>query len=164
MNRRGTLMDAFPALVSVFLFAMTCVVVVYFIGTFNTAMQASDVSQDAKDLTDNWNDQVPWVFDFLIVMLMVALPIVSLILAFFNNIHPLLYWASMGLSLILVIVGSSIGEAWNAVTDTGTLTSSASNLPMTDWILSHFALYAIFCIIVIGYGVFVKTRNAGGYF
>lgn len=164
MNKKGTIFDGIVILLIILVFGILLTISLYFINTVNEQFQDDNtVPQAAKDITGGFNTQASWVFDFLGVMAMISLPIISLILAFFNNIHPLFFWASFSLSLIILIFASSIGDMWISITD-DTLASTVARMPMMDWLLSNYGFYALFIIATVGFGVFVKSRDVGGYF
>jgi len=92
MNRQRNIMDGLAILVTIFSIGILCYVGVLFINGFNDGIQATTgLPTAATSISAGVDSNIGWVLDFFILMMFLALPIVSMILAFFNNIHPLFF-------------------------------------------------------------------------
>lgn len=165
MNRRGNVFDSIGIVVSVFTVGVLCLIGVFFIQQVYAGITSStNIPTEATGMVTTLNNDIGWVLDFFILMMFVAMPIASMLLAFFNNIHPLFFWASIGVTMLVVIIGSAFGDSFVSIMNSGSLTTAASELPMSTMIFSHFGVYSLFVILLIGAGVFVKSRqSSGGY-
>lgn len=159
MNRRGNVMDAIPILGQLLIFAMVAVLLVLILNQYNSAIQGSDVGDVAKTLLSNGATQVPQIFDFWFILLFVGLPLISAVLAYFNNIHPFFFWMSILLSFAIIICGKIFEIVWQAFTSDATIASVASSMPMTNAILTNYGFYSFFVFIVIALGTFIKLRG-----
>lgn len=160
-NRRGSLFDMFWIL---FVIAAGLVVVLManlFISGLNDDIQNSNIPSRGKQFMSTFESQNDWVLDFLFVMLLISLPMVSAILAYFNNIPPFLFWASIGVLLLVVVLANIIGDAYVNVTTADGISAVMSTMPMTDYIMRHFVIYAVLCSFIIMFGVFIKPKAAG---
>ena len=124
----------------------------------------SGVEPVADQMITDWDNNLGWVLDFFIIMMLLAMPIASMLLAFFNNIHPLFFWASLGVTMLLVIMGSAFGDSFTAIANDGNISPVASQMPMSTLVFNNFGIYAFLCVLIIAAGVFVKTRSALGYY
>jgi hypothetical protein len=159
-NRKGNLFDMFWIMFTIAIALIVIVMAQLFISGLNDSIQASDVPSRGKQFIGTFDSQNDWVLDFLFVMLLISLPLVSAILAYFNNIPPFLFWASIGVLLLVVVLANIVGDAYtNLTTAVGGISNVTSALPMTNYIMSHFVIYAILCSFVIMFGVFIKPQG-----
>lgn len=164
MNRAGNIMDGVGILVAIFTVGILCLVGVLFINELNTGISGtSGLPSTATSMTADMNSNIGWVLDFFVLMMFLSLPIVSMLLAFFNNIHPLFFWASLGITMLLVIIGSAFGDSFVNITNDPTLGGVSAQMPYSTLLFSHFGMYALFVVLVIAAGVFVKARSGLGY-
>lgn len=164
MNRRGNVMDSIGIIITVFTVAILCLVGVLFIQKlYDGITGTAGLPSTATNMVTDMNTDIGWVLDFFIAMLFISMPIASMLLAFFNNIHPLFFWASLGLTMLVVILGAAFGDAFVSVMNSDTISSASSEMPITTTIFSHFGMYSLFVVLVIAAGVFVKSRQIGGY-
>lgn len=162
-GRRGNLFDMFWILFAIGVGLIIVVMAQMFISGLNDSIQASDIPSRGKQFIGTFDSQNDWVLDFLFVMLLISLPLVSAILAYFNNIPPFLFWASIGVLLLVVVLANIIGDAYtNLTTAAGGISNVTSALPMTNFIMSHFVIYAILCSMIIMFGVFIKPQGQYG--
>lgn len=162
-GRKGNVFDMLIILVVIGIAVGAISIVVILIDSFNTAIQGSDLPSEGKEFIGTVQSQNHWTMDFILVMLLFALPIASAILAFFDNIPPFLFWASIGLWLLVVVVANIIGDAYSAMVEVDGFSTIPSALPITDFIMTHFVMYAMFSIIMVSFAVFAKQRSLGGY-
>ena len=166
MNRRGSVFDMFVILGILFLAVLIAALSLFFINTFTGVINNATGSMfdSAKTMTTSFNTDAPGVLDFILLMLFIGLPLFSMILAFFNNIHPVFFYASFGMVILIIFVGAAYGQLWGSFADTDIGTVSELRLPMTSFILNHFGLYALLATIMILFGTYVKLKNnAYGY-
>lgn len=164
-DRKGFVMDAIPIIVMLFGFAIVSVVAMKFFAGVDAGLNLSTDPNAARGvaIAAQVNDDIDWVMDFILVMAMVSLPIGSMILAFFNNIPPFFYFASLGVVLLVVVFGAALAEGWTNSNDTAEFSSGSSRLPMTNFIMENFGKYALFCIMIIMAGTYVKIQNSQGF-
>ena len=166
MNRKASMIDVFVIMGVIFAVVIGIFFFVYFQKNLSagirTALPNSSITNTALVINNNIDNSSGTVLDFFIIMLMFSMPLISMILAFFNDVHPILLWASIGLSLVIVIAASWIAIMYGAFV-AGTLSITTSYLPMTNFMMNNFIIYSLYCIVVILAGTFIKTRNPQGY-
>lgn len=164
MNRRGNVFDAIPILRSLFFIILVAMGMWLFIDEFNTDIQNDpSINQYAKNASSNIQSQYPSVIDFWFIVLFVCLPLVSAVLAYFNNIHPLFFWVSLIAVLFILLWGAMYQEFWGAITEDSLLGTVALSFPMANFILSNYAFYSFIVFIIIAWGTFVKLRGRQNY-
>jgi hypothetical protein len=161
MNNKGNIFDVFLILGIGFMIMLCVVVGIYLAGKVNTAIQDAGVSDDAKTMVSNINNDLPSTVDFIVLIILIIMPIVSAILAFFNNIHPLFFFVGIGMMLLIVLAGAAYKEVWEDTT-AGELSATAQSMPMTNFVLNHFGVYSLLCGIIVLYGLYSKITS-GGY-
>lgn len=162
MNRRGNVFDSIGIIVTIFSVAILCLIGVLFVqNVYNGIVGTPDLPPTATNMITDMNNDTGWVLDFFVAMMFLAMPIASMLLAFFNSIHPLFFWASIGVTMLVVIIGAAFGDAFVSFMNADTMLSAAAEMPITTTIFSHFGMYSFFVVLVIAAGVFVKAR--GGY-
>lgn len=164
MNRRGNVFDSVGIIITLFTVGILCLIGVVFIQQVYAGITSSTgIPATATNMVTDMNTDVGWVLDFFILMMLLAMPVASMLLAFFNNIHPLFFWASIGITMLVIIIGSAFGDAFVGVMNSDGLSAGTAVLPMSSFIFSHFGMYSLFVILLIAAGVFVKSKSAGGY-
>lgn len=161
MNGRGNLLDAIPALIILFVIVIIVFVGMLFIDNINDAfMNTPGVPAVASDLSNDIDTQAGWTFDFIIVMLLVTLPLVSAMLAYFNDIPPYFFFATLGVLLIVIIFANAFNDSYVSFSTSSTATTNIANrLPMTDYIMSHLVIYSLLSAAIIMFGVFMKPKR-----
>lgn len=162
MNRRGNIFDAFIVLGVAFMLAVTVGVGLYFAGNVNTAVQEmTGISTEAKTMTSNINNDLPGFVDLLMVIILVGLPLVSMVLAFFNNVHPLFFYVSVAVLVLVVFAGIVLKTGWEKLD--GTIIGTVyDDLPMTDFFMNNFGVYSILVGMMIAIGLYMKTQAQQG--
>ena len=165
MNRRGFLGDASLIIVVLFMLAMVGVVMSLVLSAFYNALsEDTSIPSEAISIIQTGAEQYPGVIDFWFVLFLVGLPLGSAILAYFNDIHPLYFWCSLFLVILVVLLGAALSELWMDFRSDETLAVAVANMPMSDFILQHYAMYAFFVFVLIAMGTFIKLRQGGGYY
>jgi hypothetical protein len=161
-----SLFDAIPVVIGLFIAGIMIVIAMFIMSGINEAVQAIDSPEAAraKTIATDTNDALPWVLDFFFLMLLITMPLASMILAFLNNIPPFFFWASIGVMLLVILLGGAFGEAWASATTDTLVQAQVSRIPMTNYVLNNFGIYSLFVITIIAAGVFIKTRSQGGYY
>lgn len=162
-NRRGNLMDTFTIMLLLAGGLLCMMVFILLINGLNTSVQASNIPSQGKTFMSNIQTQNGWSLDWIFVMALINLPLVSAILAYFNNIPPFLFWSSFGLLLLVIMIANVLADAYTNTISVNGMTTLVSSIPMTNWIMSHFVIYAFLSGVIILMGVFLKPRGQPGY-
>lgn len=163
MNRRGNIFDGFGIIITVFIVGIAGLIGITFITGFaNGIISTPNMPPVATSMTNNLSGNVGWVLDFFILMLFIAMPLTSMILAFFNNVHPFFFWSSIGVVMLLVILGGTFSDSWIQTINDPNLSAASAQLPMSNFIFSNYAIYAFFVVLIISGGIFIKAKNNGG--
>jgi len=154
-------MDAIPIIATVFGVAILCIVALSFFSALSDGLnQNTDpVTQRGRSIATSVNTDIDWVLDFILAMLLIALPVGSMILAFFNNIPPFFFFASLGVILLIVVFGAALAEGWENSNKDNNFFTQSQRMPITDFIMINYAMYSLFVITIILGGTYIKIRN-----
>ena len=163
-------MDGITIVFLLFIIVIVAIVFLVFQRKLNDAVQnltnvpGSANVLPAQQYSQDMDNNFGWVADFLIIMLLVGFPLVSMVLAFLNNIPPFLFYGSLGLTILVVALGAGFSTGFVSLIGSGNDTSvAAARMPMSSFVFSHFGVYAFFVVLLIILGVYVKQRSPMGY-
>lgn len=160
MNRRGNVYDAFIILGMMFFIGIVSVLMLFLVSSFKDALVADDsVPQEAKDIVTSGESQLPGIYDWFFGLFFIGLPLISAIFAYFNNIHPLFFWTSLLLVILVVLVGAGYQVFWEELAMDSDLSAQMTRLPITNLVLSNYGMYSLLVFIIIAAGTFIKLRD-----
>lgn len=165
-QKKGFVQDAITIIVLLFSVALIFIVALQFFSGLSQGLnQSLTTPETARGLAiaEQTNEDAGWVFDFIFAMLFISLPIASMILAFFNDIPSFFFWGSLGIVFLVIIFGGAFAEAWSSAGTDPVFGLQVQRMPITDIIMSNFGIYALFVVVIILAGTFVKTRSYGGF-
>jgi hypothetical protein len=117
---------------------------------------------EARNMAASGESQLPGVFDWWFMVMFIGFPLLSAVFAYFNRIHPLFFWLSILIVILIVIVGASYKEIWGAFISDDLLGAQAARLPMTSLVMGNFGLYSFFIFLIIAFGTFVRLQKGNG--
>jgi hypothetical protein len=89
-------------------------------------------------------------FDWILMMVWVALHVGILITAYLLRTHPVVYVVAIFLTAILALVAAPLANAYEDMTTDAEMEEAIDDLPRTNFILDNFAkLEIIWCIVTI---------------
>ena len=161
MNKKANLFDVLYIIGFVFIIGFFSLIIIMIMDNINTEVQLStDFPQVAKDLFANQRTQLPGMFDWWFGLFLIGLPLFSACLAYFNNIHPVMFWIGLPIILIAIFLGAAYSEVWKAAVADPSLASYANELPITNLVLTNYGKYSLLIALIVAFGTFVKLRGA----
>lgn len=136
---------------------LTLVIVKPISSAFNNA----DIAQVGKDRVADFDTHLPGIFEWILLILYIGLPLIALGLAFTNAIPSFYFWIATVLVFVFSIIGFFVADLWNIVTTPSILSDAASSMPLIDLIFSNFWVYLLLIWFLIGVGTYVKYGNVG---
>lgn len=162
MSRKGFIGDAFAIIAILFTMAICFVVAMAFFSGLDAGLNVSQYPI-AQGIVTSTNSNIDWTLDFLFIMALLSFPVGSMILAYVNNIPPFFFFASFGVVLLVVVFGAAFSQGWKDASEDGIFGLQADRMPMMDFVMTHFAVYALFCVVMIAAGTYVKLKNSAIY-
>jgi hypothetical protein len=160
MNQRGNVNDVFIILFIAFGIGVFSVIMLLLVSSFKDALLADDsIPIEARNIVESGESQLPGIFDWFFAIMFIGLPLISAIFAYFNNIHPLFFWASLLLVILMVFAGAAYQELWGALRDDADLSTQMDRLPITNLVLTNYGFYSFLVFLIIAAGTFIKLRG-----
>lgn len=164
ISNKGNIADMLTIMLILGGALIVMIVFILFVNKVNASINSDPtIPSQGKIFISNIQSQNGWTLDFIFIMALISLPLVSAMLAYFNNIPPVFFWASIGVLMMVIIIANIISDAYVnilVVDDVRTITSS---IPMTNFVMTHFVIYAFISSVIILLGVFMKPKNVAGY-
>lgn len=91
LGRKGNILDTIVIMLIIFMLACGMMFFIYLQKNVTNGLKASSIIMDtpaSATIVNNVDNNASWVIDFFVVMLMFSLPLLGMILSFFNNISP----------------------------------------------------------------------------
>lgn len=146
----------------VFLFAFFLVVIVGY-KTFtelNNDIQTDDyLSVENKAIVDSLHSRYVSVFDGIFVFLLFMCYILSVFLAYTANNSPLLFVVAIIFSLIVLVVGFLLGNAYHDLSQDAQFVDSYNEFTMAKFIFENQMAVIITFIMSVMVALFVGSRN-----
>lgn len=166
MNRRGNILDVIIIMAIIFILACGMMFFIFITKKVTGGLLATPtVSNTAvsNTIVSNVDTNAPWVLDFFVIMIMFGLPVLGMILAFFNNISPVWFWSTFGFTMLFVVLGGFFAAGYQNFITSGEISNAATYMPMTNFVMTYYIFYVLFVTIMISLGVYMKTQSQQGY-
>lgn len=126
---------------------------------------SADISQVAKDnaqeASENWGGAMDWI----LLCMLIGMPLISMGLAYFNDVPPFFFYTTIGTSLVMVFIGWALQDGLIEILNNGGIIGSyiLSQMPKTAYLMQNWGVYSVIVILLIGIGTYVKQRGGAGY-
>lgn len=142
-----------------FVFAIFAVMGNQILSSLNDDLQQdADLSTTAKEKVDTLANQYPDLFDAAFITIMVLLFVVGIAASLMVDSHPVILIIVLVLMAFISIAAGFLSNAWEELAADDDLSSFASELPMTNWVLTHFLL--ILSIVVLTFGGIIYAKRS----
>lgn len=156
------LQDSFFIVTALVVFVVAAVSVGLILNAFNTAI-ASDttISQTARNGADSMDNAWGSVMDWFLAALLFGLPLVSMGLAHTNVVPNLFFYVTLAVLLLMVFVGWGLQAGFESIIANGGAFASylATSMPISNYVMTHFGIYSVIVVAIIGYGTYAKARQ-----
>ena len=160
MNKKGFIGDIVTIIFSLFFIVIVLATMALVINTISTALTAdASIPIEARNMVSNANDQYPGAMDVLMALFAIGVPLVGAAFAFFLDVSSVFFWLILVASFIYVIFGAALGYLWEVITASGVFAAVLVNMPIMDWIMSHYAIYTLAVTFIILGGLFFRFRR-----
>jgi len=159
------LQDSIVIIIALFVFVIAAVTLGLIFQGFNDAIQISNVDQQAKDsigdIDNGWGKVMDWIF----AALLFGLPLTSMGLAYFNRVPLTFFYVVIAVMVLMLFVGWAFQAGWEDLQANGGVFSAyaASQMPITNFVMLNFGIYALVAVALIGWGTYVKSQEGTGF-
>ena len=159
-NKRGTLQDYF------FIFSLAIIVVT----TIIIGIVVYSSVRDTAIFTDNptsvqiqeSTDNLTATWDFFFITFFVLSALAAVISGFLSGTSPVFLWASILLSMILIIVGVAGNNYYDAVINHPQMSEAKDALPMTTFIFDNMGKFLAGFVFLMLIALFFPTQGGFG--
>jgi len=151
-NKKAASVDNFFAIIAFFglaIFFLVLMVAWNQFASVDVLWTGSSVGGEIKANAQNAVNQ----YDFMSLMAYFGIHLGILVLAYLLRTHPVIYVAAFILTAILALIAAPISNAYEDIILEPELSTAASSLPKTNFILSHLPkleiIWAIITMIVM---------------
>ena len=126
---------------------------------------SDDISQIAKDnaqtAADGWGSAMDWI----LVSVLLGMPLISMGLAYFNDIPPFFFYLSIGFALVMVIIGWALQDGLVSILNNSGIFGAyiSQEMPITSYLMRNWGTYSILVLFIISIGTYIKQRGGRGY-
>jgi len=161
MNKKGSLLyDGLFVVITLLFIVIVAVILGIILDQYNTAFQAGvDIPDSAKKVVTTGEGIFPSIMDWLIPLFLFGLPLISLGLAYINNIPPSFFWIAIGVLGIMALLGFALSDLYNNANEDSVFNVQSARMPITNWVFTNYGFYSLFAFFVIAFGTFVKLRG-----
>lgn len=161
MNKKANyVLETITVLFVLFGFILIVVFGGKLIDDINVEFQASDtLSTETKEIVQSATDSYNPLFDTLFMVALILLWLAALIGAFFIDVHPAIFFISVGLLLVFVIITAIFGNAFEDIINSPQLEGEAAKYPMSIWIMSNILIIGLLMVFTVGIVGFAKVRG-----
>ena len=148
--RKGSLFDMLWIVVFMFTLAIFIIIGTMFYFKLNEAMQsAPGISDSGKTIMTRTHDRFISWFDYLFLTVFVGVYLLSLVLAFQIDVHPIFFPLSLVFFIALVIVAAVIGNAFYSFASSSDISTYSSQYTIIPFIMNNY----VKIIIVMAFGL-----------
>lgn len=145
-----------------FLFVAGIILIAGFIvmSQANTAIQDSNtLNNETKAFMAEQATDYPKIFDAIFVMFFFALILASFLLSTILDTNPGLFFISLLVFVIVLIVGAMVANSFIDVTSEDTISGYAAYFPMTMFIFNHYLTVLIVYVALLSLVIWGKVRQ-----
>ncbi len=161
MNKRGGMADLI--FIIIILFALAACTLVGSLVYSSWKSESADIintSPTAQAITDK-GSEVMSIMDYVFLLVLVGLTISTLLLAFMIRTHPVLFFASLFMLAIAILIAAQFSNIYEEFIADGEVSSTAADYTITTYVMSHLptVILIIGCMVLIF--LFVKPSGGG---
>lgn len=161
MNRKGSsVVDTMIGWFMVVGFAIGAILAILLVTNIGGLLSTSFASEPiAQDVVTNYTTVLPSIFDWLFLLLIIAIPLINLGLAIVIPVNPVWYWIYIAMTLPFMLIVVFLGDAWTVFLSPTIMADTATLLPIISFIMNRFEYYAALVFVLTGIGTYVKIRG-----
>lgn len=160
LNKKGTVQDLFFIVGISLAFITTVFVAMKIFGglqgslIYTSSPTALEVQADSNRLNNLW--------DGIFVMVFVLGAVSAVIAAFLSGAHPIFFWSSLILGMLLIIVGVVANNYVDSVLTNDSMSDVKALLPKTIFIFDNFGRFLTAFIMMVCIALYFPTREGLG--
>lgn len=114
--------------------------------------------QEAKDTITEVETRYPFVFDGLVLFVMIGLWVGGIVSAYTQNEHPLIFGFMIIIIIFVVIAAAMIANYFEETFEDDELNTLMASYPKTNWVITHLLELTIMMAVSIAIVLYAKRR------
>jgi len=161
MNKKGQIPDMFLIIVVLTLFVVTTITMVTFYDSY------TDSVSDNEAFDNEWNtaieekaDALNRGYDYIFMFILVGLSILTIVLGLQVRSHPVFFFISLLLLVIVTVVSAIFSDVWSklAYSSTASIEATAQSYTIMPFVMEHLPMFMFFLGIFIMILFYAKER------
>lgn len=110
-----------------------------------------DLSNESMVVLDDLHDRAPETFDSAFAVFFVLMWIVSLVMAYYSDSYPVLFFVTLFLVIVCIAVAALLANSFNDVMSDSDLAGASAQFPITNFIVDNLPI--VILVIGLSYGL-----------
>lgn len=157
INKKG-ISDGILWVVLIFIIFIIIVTGFFVNNSLNTAIAASDLGNESKQMVSDFNSDYPAIFDGLMVTFFFGLLLASFLAAILIDTNPAVYFIGLILFMVILVIGAFLANAAINFSESSAIANYAAEFPMSLFILNNFVIILVVYIALFMVVIWGKTR------
>ena len=157
MNKNGSLLDAMQIAILLFVMALVIILSSFILTTFQEDTGDKLTSPYAQNALTKGNATL-LNFDGLYAFILIGLTLGAMIGAYFIRTTPALFWVSLILLVIFLMISGIFANVFEEVIADDVLNVTASNFPIIGLIMGNLPLMVLVVTVLISLALWAKWR------
>ena len=159
MNKKGFIGVAIMIIVFLVVFAIINLVIGKAFGDINEFIQDDDMmSNTSKAVVQDLDTRYDATFDGAFILVFGLLFIMGIVFSWLSDSSPLFMVLAIIFMIFLLLGSMVLSNVWADFTSDDEFAGSATDTPMTNWILSNYLLVSLMMIGVMIFTMVLKSR------
>ena len=157
--------DSIVYIVGIFIIILVMIFGIKLFHSINPILQTTDtINADSKTFLNKMDNNLPTLFNNMILMTIILLWIATIIFSFVIDTHPVFFIIGFFLLMISLIVGLLLGNVYNNLMENQGISDTASQLSIATWFFSNMHIVMVLVGMSILIALYVKSQYNGGTF
>ena len=160
-KKRGNLFfDSVVGSVLLFTGIVVTFIMIMFVSDVNEMWQDEDsLSNYSKEVMEQTDSNMAPLFDNLFLFFLLGLWLAMLLTAFLIDTHPAFFFVSLLMTIVIIVVGMYLTEAYTEVVGEGEFAVVSSEMPKMHYIMSNLPIFLFIMGVSTAVVLYGKVRQ-----
>lgn len=161
MNKKGSsIIDTFIGWAIIIGFGIGAVLAILLVLQIGGLLETSFAGQPvAQEIVTNYTDIMPSIFEWLFLILIIAIPLINLGLGILIPTNPVWYWLYIAITLPAMLLAVFAQDAWQVFISPTIIADTITALPIIAFIMDKIIYYFALLFMITGIGTYVKIKG-----
>jgi len=158
MNKKASLLDGMQIIIFLFAFGIITIISLFILNEFEAGSSDKLTSTQAI-YAMNQGQATILNFDNLFVFILIGLIIATLIGAYFIQSNPIMFWISLLLLVIFLVISAILANTFDEIMDSDKLQETAANFEIINLVMDNLPLVLLVISALIMIALWAKWRG-----